>query len=124
HKVVNSSSYGAFQHNGFTWEVDGDDFDYASDVNMLATTTHKVTNDWLVKVDSAERQRFIDTLYDIIKSSNATTLAEFQSNWRQSAMSILKYSKGLDKETVKFIFQTMGQLVSSATKSTFKPKDK
>ena len=78
YRVVQSSALSVFQHEPFSWQVDGDDFVYQDALNRAAVFFDEALDAWLRGKTPAERERFIDTIYELFASTEASTWAEFQ----------------------------------------------
>ncbi len=78
YRVVQSSALSVFQHEPFTWQVDGDDFVYQDALNRAAVFFDEALDAWLRGKTPDERERFIDTIYELFASTEASTWAEFQ----------------------------------------------
>ena len=74
YRVVQSSALSVFQHEPFSWQVDGDDFVYQDALNRAAVFFDEALDAWLRGKTPAERERFIDTIYELFASTEASTL--------------------------------------------------
>ena len=77
YRVVQSSASAIFQHHPFSWMVEGDDFVYQQDLNASAQFFDEALDTWLRSKTPAERERFIQTIYDLIMQTNATSWGRF-----------------------------------------------
>ncbi len=76
HAVVASVNKGVLQHDGFSWKVLGDHFVRVGELSGDSVFTSKTVSSWLAGMDPAERREFVDALFDVLFSTNATTLEE------------------------------------------------
>ena len=74
--------------------------------------------------DADERERFIDAIYDLLASTEASTWSEFQEKLFANTRRMLGARTKLDAETKRFIWQTLGSLggiLKNETVKRFKP---
>ena len=96
YRVVQSSASAIFQHHPFSWIVDGDDFVYQEDLNASAQFFDEALDTWLRSKTPAERERFIQTIYDLIMQTNATSWAEFQTRLGANVATVMGAGSKLD----------------------------
>ncbi len=115
--VVRSRGIGIMQHDPFLWTVEGDDFHYAQRLTGSALYMNQTLNSWLSGYSDEKRARFIDTLYDVIVATNATTSAELTEDWYKKAVAVLNAARDVDEDTRKFILDTVRALVALSLKN-------
>lgn len=126
YKVVKSNETGIMQHNAFSWEVCGREFVLLDQLTRESREMAALMNEWMLRLDLEERKRFIDAIYKILVSTEATTITELNDD----KYSILRALRNTDKETRKMVFKTFGDLfskggkhlINSITNSMFKTK--
>ena len=117
HAIVKSKGFWFMQHDPFLWEVNDTDFIYQTHLTNGAIYTNKTINQWLMSATIEERELFIDTLYEVISSTNAQTLEQLGDNIIKDGKKILTAINGVDDKTKKFVIQTMKELVSLSFKN-------
>ncbi len=110
YQVVDSRRFDILQHDPFSWIVEADDFKYAEAVSASAMRRHKTIDQWLSGLSDPERERFIDTLYQVIEATDTETIYDFAEDWHKKAILMLNALKNIDPETKKFISQTINSL--------------
>lgn len=116
--VVQSDATGIFQHNPFTWLVDDVDFLYQDGLNASAALFDETLDRWLKSCTPEQRETFIDTFYELVVSTDATTWQEFQEGGLLGNVAgVLRDGRNLDAETKEIIAHTMRNLrtVANAT---------
>ena len=73
YRVVRSSAMSVFQHEPFTWLTEDDDFVYQEALNPSAVFFDEALDAWLRSKAPDERERFIDTIYELFASTEAGT---------------------------------------------------
>jgi hypothetical protein len=117
YSVVKSNRIWFMQHDPFSWLVDGPDFQYAQSVKKSAIYMNGTLNQWVNSFDDEKRERFVNTLFQIIQATNATTFYDLTGDWPQKAVAVLDAIKGIDDETRRFVFQTIRALFVLAVKN-------
>ena len=67
-------------------------------------------NDWILSLNQEQIHIFVDTLYDVVKASEADNLIDFTANWKKSIQGIMAAVKNVDPETMKIINKIMKAL--------------
>lgn len=110
-RVVESEGSTLMQHDPFSWRIEGDDFCYTQELTQGSVSRHKTINQWLSALSQDQRKLFIETLYQLVESTKATSIYELTNDWRKVASMILSTAKELDPETRKFVKKTFFELV-------------
>lgn len=105
--VVESDGKGVFQHDGFTWHVAGDRFVRMPQRSERSLEVEETLKAWLAKVDEEKKKTFINTLFDLLNASGATTLSELNEDRLRSTTKIAASLLSLDKETRDILTQTL-----------------
>lgn len=112
YKVVRSTAKFIFQHEPFTWIVQGDDFLYQEALNEDAVFLDTTLDSWLKGRSAEERQLLVDTAFDLIMSTNADNWTDFHDRLTQNARLILEKSVKLDPETKKLFQRAITSLAT------------
>lgn len=116
-QIVKSSRVGLWQHDPFSWLVEGNDFCFLEKLTPDAQYLDKTLNRWISSLTTAERERFVDSLYSLVDTAHIETLAQLRTQWQESVPSILRAASRLDPDTKEFLFQTGMSLVSMGVKN-------
>ena len=108
--ILKSTQTGIMQHDLYSWQVLGDKFIEAELTTSSELIDQTITK-WLVEVDSNQRKRFIDALFEILNSTKVITFNEIGNQWFKNAKTILKTYSNLDKETKKMMIKTFNELL-------------
>ncbi|WP_324823978.1 DUF2974 domain-containing protein [Sinanaerobacter sp. ZZT-01] len=114
YSVVKSNRIGILQHDPFSWSVKENDFQYVKTVASSAVLLNKAINSWLNSLDDEKRKMFIESLYQIVKVTEAKTFYDLTDNWQQKAITSLSAIKDIDDETRLFIRQAILSLIHLA----------
>ena len=76
YEVVESDAQGLLQHNAFSWEVLGGRFIHLDSISEESRQIDTAIKDWMQSMEPEERERFVDSFYETIAATGATTLTE------------------------------------------------
>lgn len=116
-RIVKSDRVGLWQHDPFSWLVEGNDFCFLEELTPDAQYLDKTLNRWIGSLTTAERERFVDSLYALVDATHIETLAQLRSQWQESVPAILRAASQLDPDTKEFLFQTGMALISLGVKN-------
>lgn len=101
YEVVESKSFGMFQHNAYNWKVDGKAFVRAGSRDDFTTFRDAALNEWILSLSDEEKHAFVDTLYEVVSASQAKNLFQLGADWKNCLQSMAGALRGLDDNTRK-----------------------
>ncbi len=107
YKVIESKALGLKQHDGFTWEVMGEDFVYLEELDYTAKIIDKTTKRMLEKMDSQQREAFATVIFDVLSIEEKRTLTDLNEGGLLNLLKISKNYRNLDKNTKDAITGTL-----------------
>ncbi|MBQ8554494.1 MAG: DUF2974 domain-containing protein [Clostridia bacterium] len=110
--VVKSDAIGLLQHDSFTWQILGTSFVKVEELDVGSQLVDQTVHAWLARVAPEQRKRFVNTLFDLLEATGATTMKELLHDVPGRATAILRALQGVDFETAKMIVTLLGQFVS------------
>lgn len=110
YSVVKSNRIWVMQHDPFSWLIDGDDFQYLPSISKSATYMNGTLDQWVNLYDEQKRELFINTLFQILQATEATTFYDLTGDWHKRAVAALDAMRGIDEETRTFLLQTIWSL--------------
>lgn len=96
--VVDSINKGLMQHDAISWVVEDDHFKRC-EISAFSQRVEKAFLNWLDKMDDKKREKFVTSLFSVLKKAEIEDLNEFRKTKINSVIKILKETKNLDKET-------------------------
>ena len=105
--IVESTEFSLLQHNPFSWVVDGRDFVYCERLSAGARYVDGSIREMLLAVSPNERERFVDALFSVFEATGAERFADIAGNLRESLPVMLQAAQGFDKDTRRFVSQTI-----------------
>ena len=112
--IVESTEFSLLQQNPFSWVVDGCDFVYCERLSAGARYVDSSIREMLLAVEPAERERFVDALFSVFEATGAERFADIAGNLRESLPVMLQAAQDFDKDTRRFISQTILAILKCA----------
>jgi hypothetical protein len=109
--VVKSDENGFMQHNPFSWQISKNDMIQLQRITKQSKFVNNTLMEWLDGMDYQTRQRFIDSLYDILVKTEVKSIPEFTDNWLKNTITLLKSMTNVDKETKDMLNKTFAELL-------------
>jgi len=104
--IIKSTQTGIMQHDLYSWQLLGAHFIEDTLTNSSEFIDQTITN-WLNEVSPEQREKFIDTLFEILNATEAKTLAQLSSKKFETAKIILSTYKNIDEESKEIISKTL-----------------
>ena len=118
YRIVQSDARAFLSHSPFTWLIEEGDFVYDEKLTRGSYAFDRSLDEWMRSVDPAKRELFIDTMYDLLISTEATTWSQFQDNLAKNIATVLQRGRALDSDTRAFLLRTIASGVGALTSST------
>lgn len=113
--IVKSSNMGLLQHEPYSWELTGNRFDTVETTDAHSKLVDMTLKDWCMHVDTDQRRKFIDGVYQLLANTDAQTLSDLFNG--KNSFEIIKALPSLDKDTRDLMMQAFGILTTSARDS-------
>lgn len=110
YRVVKSKALGLLQHDPFSWNVRYGRFADIKQVFESQRIMDDTLNEWILSLNEEQVRTFVDTLYQIISSSQKNNLIDFSVDWMNSINCVFTASRELDDKTKEMIKETMKAL--------------
>ena len=106
-RVVVSSTYkGLYQHDGLSWQVDGDKFLRVDAIEDDALVAMKQSAEFINSLTSDQKVEFVKDIEEFIRSTNKRTLLDVSSNF----IKVLLTSRKLKFKNVRLLLRFVGIL--------------
>lgn len=102
YKVVKSSNKGLMAHELTSWQISEDHF-LECNLSMFSKRIDKSITEWLLTCDLEIREKFVKDLFSIFDRAKIKTLLDLKGLKLKNALSIIKESTKLNKESKKMI---------------------
>ena len=121
--VVCSSQTGIMQHDAMSWQVEGKCFVTCPSLSANSKNFHEAITSWLESLSAKEREKFVDTLFELITASGAKTLSDINADILRSANATIKMFGTLDAGTKGLLLKILKAL-STEIKRARKSKNR
>ena len=98
YSVVKSTNSGVFQHDPYSWVLDGPRFIKLKELSKAGKKNEEQFRRRMSKMTSEEKRDFVETLFDVVDATGARTLTELTRGGPKKLNTIIKTYNGLDKE--------------------------
>ncbi len=96
--VIKSNGKGPFQHDPYSWELDGPMYVRLPELSKWGKKNEEQFRATMLKMSAAEKEEMVETLFSIIHSTGAETLSDFTERGVKNLIALAKSYTGLDKE--------------------------
>ena len=76
YSVIKSRNPGILQHEVYSWAVQGGDFIHLEEISAGNQLMNEAIKRWMMDMTREERETFVDTLYELIKSEKVTQVSD------------------------------------------------
>ncbi len=108
--VVESHETGLLQHDPFSWQLDGPHFQVVEQVSGGSKMLDRSVKSWLRDLSSQERERVVDGLFEILSSSQASTISELVDTWKKNPGKAVSAFLLVNAETRRLVWRAFQQL--------------
>lgn len=112
--VVKSIQKGIMQHDLYSWQVEGVKTVSLKEVTNGSEFVDKTIKQWLNNVEPKQREIVINTIFDILNTTEAESMVQIREKWFKNVGIMLKNYKNLDDESKKMITEIVMKLVKVA----------
>ena len=126
YKIVKSSSRGLMQHDGYTWEVLGDDFVYTTERTAFGKRTAAIVDHFVSTTSPDRRRRFCEALFTVLEATEHDTFSGILGGKRQSLRNMMSAYADMPDDMRTLLTETLGVLIGArrAAKKSAKAKTK
>ena len=110
--VVKSRHLGVFQHDPYTWAVQGGSFICLEELSSGSRNLDLTLKNWLAGLTPQDRERFLDSLYQAFEDTKAQELEDLAQPKRLYAL--IQGLVHLDVDTRNHILLTLKKLLRAA----------
>lgn len=111
--VVHSTQIGILQHDPYTWEVKADDFIRLKTIDAGSQVLDKAMKKWIQGMNTKQREAFVNTLFEILMSTNVESVQGLPLNLLKNAPTLAKTYISEDEEDRKAMSDAVKLLLKS-----------
>lgn len=112
-RVVRSDQKGVMQHLTFSWQVSGNDFEYLPQVSPSSQLFNRSLNGWLESLSTADRERAVDALFSVLRSSHADSISDLMAAGLKAVPTMINTFVGLSEADRRHLIEAMGLLMAA-----------
>lgn len=101
--VVKSNGVGVFQHDPFTWELDGPRFERSAALSPAGKSNEERFRRKMESMTVNERREAVEAIFSLIDSLGKKTLSELKESGGAGALTLLRNYSSLDKHKKEMI---------------------
>ena len=116
YQVVQSRSVSLLQHDPFTWRVKEGAFVPVSRLSSEARYVDSTLSAWLEKMSVEERERIVDTLFQIFSTNDITDFEQLVTDWQKNLPAVAKTAIRLDSDSREFLSRALKELAVLSVK--------
>ena len=99
------------QHDLYSWQVQGTKVVSLKEVTNGSEFVDKTIKQWLDDVEPKQREIVIDTIFDILSTTEAESMIQIREKWFKNVGIMLKNYKNLDEDSKKMIGEIVRKLL-------------
>lgn len=121
--ILKSTETGIMQHSLYSWQVLGGEF-VKDELTSSSEFMDKTITNWLKEVTPEQRGKFIDTIFEIINTTQAETLSDIKTKVFTNTKMMVKTYQNLSQEDKKIMTKTIEEFFRIGKSNIRKPKIK
>ncbi|MBQ7599393.1 MAG: DUF2974 domain-containing protein [Clostridia bacterium] len=108
HTVIESTERnGISQHDAFTWSVVGPSFVHLNELTSGGKRNEDVMKKWLSSVEPDEKEKFINSMFDIFESTGAKSLSDLSKDSFNRLVTAIRTYGTLDQDSKSNIISSL-----------------
>ncbi|SHJ45662.1 DUF2974 domain-containing protein [Hespellia stercorisuis] len=120
-KIVASAETGIMQHDGLTWQVLGNHFEYKTERTRESVLLDETLKSWLSGLDASQRESCINSLFSVLSANGDETLTDIANGGIKSLGAIMKSITTMDEKTKSIISELIRMLRKEYGKEVVTP---
>ncbi len=121
YRIVKSDAKGLAQHDPFSWQVLGADFEYAGERTAFGVRTEAIVDRFINSFSPERKRLFTEALFTVLEATEQQTLSGIVANKGKSIKNALRGFANLDEPVRDMLIETVAAL-SEAGRSVRRDK--
>ena len=97
-KIVKSSKKSIMAHNVYSWNIMRDDFVYSDKTTAMSEDFNNTLSEWLENTSEEKRKIFVNTIFEILNSTEVNTFKDIIKNGAVSVPKLLRKYSNIPKD--------------------------
>ena len=119
HKVVKSNAEGIFQHDAFSWVVEGTEFSQTK-LSPFSLFMQASLGCWLEELDAESRASIIDTIFSLLETTGSESFPEMREQRLKNTETVLRGLVQLPEEKRHELLNAFHSLLGSGRRMVLK----
>lgn len=120
HRVIRSNARGLNQHDPFSWEVAGTDFQAVDELTPSARFIDEVLDEWLDRHNEEETRIIVDALFGMLTASGESDLSDFFSGGTKTLHYLKNASANATGLSKRVLLEAASELSAIVVRKAFK----
>ena len=118
--IVKSSETGIMQHNGMTWQVDGDRLKRGTQLTEESSNYNMIFDRWIESADLASREQFTGEFFDALKSGGALEMDDVAGSGIDGFGTILVSMAESESRTKLVLLKFLSSIIEQIRQISFR----
>ena len=101
YEIVRSDGFAFWQHDAMNWQIMGCNFINESEFTEESRLFYKAFNEWIDKLNTAQKKDFVETMFFILEASGAKTNNDIEKDALKSTARMVTAYAEMDKNRRK-----------------------
>lgn len=119
HKVVKSNAEGIFQHDAFSWLVEGTEFSQTK-LSPFSLFMQASLGCWLEELDAESRASIIDTIFSLLETTGSESFLEMREKRLKNTETVLRGLVQLPEAKRRELLNAFHSLLGSGRRTVLK----
>jgi len=115
--VVKSTNSGLFQHDIYSWTVEGDEFVRILEVSDASRFIDRTLKESLREISPDKREQLVELVHSAVAGTGSRTLTDLKRNLNINLLYVMKSLGTLDGETARLFLDVILALIKGAGKT-------
>lgn len=115
--IVESRMVSLLQHYPYFWKINRGSFTVSEAQTRTARIFGRTVQGLMDGLSLADREKLIESVYEIIRTTNAETLNDIVRGWFSNTIPVARALIGRDRDTYKLFIKTIMAFLRSAAKA-------
>ena len=112
HKIVKSSASGIMQHDAFSWQLIGNNFETVQEPGVWSNVFNGTLKEWLNGISDEDREQFVSIIFNSMAEEAGSSASSLPDS-RKIVLAIGKHLKDLPKNKQALFFDILSKLAKS-----------
>ena len=118
-RIVKSTETGVMQHDLTSWIIEGDHLARSMSRSADSVFLDRTISDWISGLSHEEREKFVNSLYRVLRFTGAETVSDLKDNRIAAAAGVVVAMASLSLEDQAMLWEIIARLADSGKQNGF-----